>query len=212
MPRVVLTAPPDLGVDAEYKAYKDWLLDNYYDHLCSYCLLRDDDAEVDHYEPRGYAPDRVHDPKNLLLACARCNGAGGKSDYHPRHADRWKKRHDTSGHMVIDSRVDDFALLYEIQPNGAIDAKPGISRDRAAWNIALLKLDLGTADRSRREILGLLQACELAVGHIEAGNQPEQYERMLVELLPQLAGYRLFLRTFGVVISTNLEARLATAR
>lgn len=89
MPVVRMTAPPVLRRrSGKYEYFREWLLDNFYSRLCSYCLIQYDDLHIDHYEPREYSPHRVNDPSNLLLACPKCNGRAGKSDYHPKFLSR----------------------------------------------------------------------------------------------------------------------------
>ena len=66
-------------------------------NLCSYCLIQHESLEVEHYEPKDYAPEKIDDPGNLLLACRRCNGPGGKGDYHPQHKVRRRLPHDRTG-------------------------------------------------------------------------------------------------------------------
>ena len=209
MPQVTLSARPILGANAKYGDYREWLLQNYFDHLCSYCLLRDDGVQIDHYEPVNYTQHRKHDPSNLLLGCDRCNGPGGKGDYHPLHAARRRLPLDTSGHMVIDSRAEDFARLYEIGDQGDISARPGATEGRAKWNIVVLKLDLRSCNDRRAEVLRLVKACEVIVMQIKGDEaRRETNERLLAQLLPSLASYRVFLHVFGIVVSEALMARL----
>src|SRR5262245_11986059 len=211
MPIVQLSAPPDLGAKAKYQDYGPWLLSHFFDHLCSYCLIRDDGVEVDHYEPRQMSPDKVHDPANLLLGCGRCNGAGCKSDYHPLHSKRRRKRDDTSGYLVLDVRVDDFAAMFEITADGGITSRAGHEADRAIWNITLLKLSLDTPTKRRKECLQLLEACEIAIELIaEGGGAAERGNGILASLLPELASRRLFFHVYGIPVSAPLDARLAT--
>jgi hypothetical protein len=84
VPRIRLPAPRT--TQESFSLYRPWLLREFWDHACSYCLIRDDGVQIDHYEPRAYAPARIDDPSNLLLGCGRCNGRAGKSDYHPFHS------------------------------------------------------------------------------------------------------------------------------
>jgi hypothetical protein len=211
MPLVDLGTAPDFGANAKYTAYRDWLLRHFFRSLCSYCLLRDDNLEIDHYEPSKFAPNREHDPTNLLLGCGRCNGRGGKSDYHPHHKARTRLPHDTSGHLVLDVRVDDFAGFFEVRREGQIRPRPGSGEDRAAWNVALLKLDLEPCDTNRRELQNLLEACEMAVVASREATTTEDVERwgaVLTNLLPELAGRRLFFDVFGLRVSDELRGQL----
>lgn len=207
--RVDLGTPPDLGPNAKYGDYKGWLQRHFYRNLCSYCLLQHQTLQVDHYEPQAWVRERLHDPTNLLIGCARCNGRSGKSDYHPKHEGRTRLPRDRTGHLVLDVRVDDFADLFAIAPDGAISPKSGPQADRAAWNASLLCLDL--CSPARREFLDLLKACEGAlVAHREARSPEDgaKFEGFLTTLLPQLAARKLFFDVYGLQISDDLRARL----
>lgn len=207
--RVDLGTPPDLGPNAKYGHYKEWLQQHFYRNLCAYCLLQHETLQVDHYEPQAWATDRCHDPTNLLIGCGRCNGRSGKSDYHPNHAQRTRCPRDTSGHLVIDVRVDDFANMFAIAADGVISAKTGPQADRAAWNAALLCLD--RCDTARREFLDLLNACESALVAYREAQSPDEaakFEGFLTTLLPQLAARKLFFDVYGLPISAELRARL----
>ena len=158
MAAVRLSKPPRLPAHAHYSLYRDWLLNNFYDHLCSYCLLQHESLEIEHVEPVQYAPNRKNDPSNLLLACRRCNG--GKSDYHPLLGSRRTRTQDRTGFSVLDVRRDDFTDLYEITQDGRLQPKPGQHYERAIWNVLLLKLDIKFVADKRAECLRILHACE----------------------------------------------------
>lgn len=205
MPRVVLGEPPALQGRASYRDYEPWLLEHFFDHVCAYCLLRDLGAEVEHYEPTSYAPGRRDDPTNLLLACGNCNGPGGKGDYHPDHGARRRKPHDTTGYRVLDIREDDFAEMMALRDDGQLEPR-GTDRDRAAWNIALLKLDL--RDDERAKLLRLAEAAELA---LEPGRDEEtakKLEMLLAKLTPDLVGRALLLEVLAIPMSAELRAHL----
>lgn len=229
MSRVSLGAPPQLLGVVRYGNYRPWLLRHFFDSLCSYCLLRGEGLDVDHYEPQQYAPGRVDDPSNLLLGCSGCNGPGGKWDYHPLHATRRCRPRDTSGHLVIDVRNDDFAALFSIGPDGAITARPGQQRDRALWNITLLKLDL--RDAWRKEVLDLAESCEDAILGLKEARRDrtlwlrlarrmglvktagpsfsvDRWDRVLSRLLPELARRALLLEVFEIPVSKALALKL----
>jgi hypothetical protein len=200
MPTLKLTTPPNLGAGAKYPDYKPWLLGEFFDHICSYCLLRNESVQIDHYEPKTFRPERVDDPLNLLLGCPRCNGRAGKSDYHPDHAKRTRLPADTTGFSVIDVRADDFARLFEVAADGQIRARPGPDKRRANWNIVLLKLDL--VNKERQFNLNLLEACERAL-HTEM-------EKQLELLLPELTRRALFFQAFGIHVTPALLERIQT--
>jgi hypothetical protein len=209
VPRLKLMSPPDLGSGAKYPAYKPWLLENFFDHLCSYCLLRNESVQVDHYEPQGYRPERADDPRNLLLGCPRCNGRAGKSDYHPDHARRTRLPGDRTGFLIIDVRADDFAKLFEVTAQGTIRARPGPDQARAAWNIPLLKLDL--VDQDRKFNMDLLDLCERAAEACEDAGKATlhaEMEKQLELLVPELGRRALFFEVFGIAMTPRLLDRL----
>jgi hypothetical protein len=211
MPTLKLTTPPNLGAGAKYPDYKPWLLGEFFDHICSYCLLRNESVQIDHYEPKTFRPERVDDPLNLLLGCPRCNGRAGKSDYHPDHAKRTRLPADTTGFAVIDVRADDFARFFEVGADGQIRARPGPDKSRAAWNIVLLKLDL--VNEARQFNLDLLDACESA---LHACNDPNRtalhaaMKKQLELLLPELTRRALFFQAFGIHVTPALLERIQT--
>jgi hypothetical protein len=209
MPVVTLGPAPDFGPAARYSEYRSWLLKHFFDHICSYCLIRNKAVQVDHYEPKVYAPARINDPSNLLLGCPHCNGRACKSDYHPLHASRTSRRDDTTGFSVIDVRVDDFALLFEVTTDGHIRPRPGPNKDRASWNIALLKLDF--MDDARKSNIKLLRACERAMEGAMDDNNAElraRCEQILLDLIPELAQRALFFKVFDIRVTPRLAARI----
>lgn len=203
MPVLKLTPPPDVPPGTKYPAYKAWLLEHFFDHLCSYCLLRNEAVQVDHYEPQSYKPERRDDAENLLLGCPRCNGRAGKSDYHPLHTKRTRLPDDTTGFSIIDVRVDDFAKLFEVNAQGGIRARPGPDEKRAAWNIPILKLDC--VDQDRKFNMDLLDVCERALRACEARTAAApDMEKQLAVLVPELARRALFFVVFGIAVSPRL--------
>src|SRR5262245_59562265 len=142
MARIELRPPPLLSAGTSYQQYKRWLLDNFFQNLCSYCLIQHESLEVDHYEPKEYKPERINDPTTLLLACRRCNGPAGKGDYHPQYAARRRLPHDHTGFNVLDVRRDNLGSLFVLQASGELNVRPGPYAEWAVWNILLLKLDI----------------------------------------------------------------------
>lgn len=203
--------PSDLG-EVPYTSYRPWLLEKLYCRVCAYCLVHNPVViHIDHYEPRGYAPHRVDDPKNLLLACSACNGRGGKGDYHPLYQSRTRLPQDSTGHHVLDVRRDDLGRMYEVLRSGRLRARPGATEHRAIWNIALLKLDLTSYEVVRSEYLDTLDAAEQLVREIEESDEANSgsRERILDTLVRYLARRRLFFDVFDIEISKGLTARLA---
>ena len=211
MARISLGNPPNLGPNAQYQDYLPWLKRSFFENMCAYCGLPDPAVEIDHYEPRQYAPHRYHDPTNLLLACSRCNGRGGKSDYHHRHQYRTRLPHDRTGFAVIDVRQENPADLLAIGQDGSIDPRPvNGSTARASWLIVLLKLRRFGRRRRRKELLDLALACELLLQERRRGNHHAQHA--LNRLMPQLARRLRFFETFDLSLSVGLRAELVLLR
>jgi hypothetical protein len=108
----------------------------------------------------------------------------------------------------MDVRVDDYAVFFEIKTNGNICLRDGAEKDRAAWNITLLKLDLPMCDKRREELLQLLNACEKLVEWIQDEPTHDHYRALLDHLLPELARRSLFLHVFGILISETLRIQI----
>ncbi len=110
--------------------------------------------EVDHVEPESLSPSRAKDPTNLLPACGTCNGPTGKWDYHPQKRPRKKCPTDDHGFLALDPRSDDFASLYEVQPDGKLVVCSGPAEDRALWNRdVLFRLDRPQLKKWRQQTL-----------------------------------------------------------
>lgn len=215
MATIELGRPPTLGADAKYEEYRPWLDRAFYLQICAYCLLRNPQLHIDHYEPQKYAPSRLHDPRNLLLGCQACNGRGGKSDYHPNHSTRTRLPGDSTGHLVIDVRVDDFAKLFEVSCEGEICARPGTSQARAEWNIVLLNLQRKVYDTLRKENLETLDAAEKVASCLEsgrAGDTQAVLEELLAKMVTHIARNRPFFDALGIAITPGLRARVEAAR
>lgn len=193
--------PPALPSHADYTLYKDWLMHNFYQNLCSYCLLQHVSLQIDHYIPVAFVPERNQDPTNLLLACERCNCS--KSDYHPLFSGRRTRKNDTHGFNVLDIRVDNFAGLFKITADGQLLPKTGPEYERAIWNVLLLKLDVSFVNEKRAECLRFLNACEGLIS--KKGKDAEQYLNMLI---PFCAQRYLFFRAFDIPVSPELASHL----
>ena len=92
--------------------------------------------------------------------------------------------------------------------------RPGAGFRRAAWNIAFLKLDRGSAPARRHELLEFVDACERALAKIAGTPDPDaraELERIIVKVVDHVARRRLFLRVFGIEVSSGLERRLDEA-
>ena len=200
--------PPALSASVDYKAYRPWLLFDYYKNLCSYCLLHHEELHEEHYEPKHYAPTRVNDPTNLLLACARCNGGGGKGDYHPNHLHRHRGNKTTHGFHIIDVREDDFGQLMTLDSSGRLQARPGDSRDRVEWNIVFLKLNLAGVPERRRTLLRMRDAGEGLVLKSRNGDEHRAFEVMA----DNAADHLLFFEVLNLPLSEALRAELVARK
>lgn len=210
MATITLSEAPEL-VDADYHDYRAWLDGNFFYQICAYCLLHSPDLEIDHYEPQKYATDRIHDPSNLLLGCGTCNGPACKKDYHPQHARRTTRKHDTTGFLILDIRADDLAELYSVSIEGRISPKKGLARERAKWNIEILKLDMKAREDRRRENLEMLDSADVLMGLVaeqESEVVRQELELVLTRLVGLLAKDRLFFDVFGIPMSAELRARV----
>ena len=215
MPTLDWGPPPALGVDARYEDYRPWLERAFYLRICAYCLIRHPHLHIDHYEPQKYAPLRLHDPTNLLLACSSCNGKSGKSDYHPEHSARTRLPRDTFGHLVMDVRADDFARLFEISAEGEILARPGPFQQRAVWNIVLLNLRREAYDKLRKENLDDLATAERIVKVLDAGSGGDKQailEELLAGMVRRIARGRPFFAALGIAITPALMTRVEAVR
>lgn len=216
MPTIDFGEPPFLGDDAVYTDYRPWLERVLYLRTCAYCVLRHIHLHTDHFEPRGYAAARIHDPTNLVLGCEGCNGRGGKSDYHPGHAGRTRLPRDASGFSVVDIRADDFAELFVVRENGAIRARPGVHAERASWNIVLLNLAREAYDTVREENLETLSTAERVIRRLNTARGNPKKLGALREILDthvrDLARTLLFFDAFGIPMSPELRSRVEAAR
>lgn len=124
----------------------------FYLDICSYCLQQyRSSLSIDHYVPRSFATDRIDDPTNLLLSCNTCGRQ--KSDYHPNHTARRRLPHDRTGFLVLDLRREDSSQMFRVRAEGSLELHPELGepeRERAAWNVALLRLEM-------RRILDILE-------------------------------------------------------
>ncbi len=207
MARIELTAPPNLRKQAKHPEYKAWLAENFYLDICSYCLQQyRDSLSIDHYIPRQFDPSRIDDPGNLLLSCQSCGRQ--KLDYHPEHVTRRRLPRDTTGFMALDVRADDLAELVVIEDDGALSPRPtlgGSEYERAAWNVALLRLDLKDAQRAR-----LLEKLRLVEGlrQVDEAERTKRERESLDILEHDLAEHLPAIRAFGLPLSSDLRASL----
>ena len=209
MATIRLTTPPTIHHYHTYTIYKPWLLENFFYHICAYCLLQHNALEIDHYEPKYYAPDRITDPTNLLLACPICNGRGGKSDYHPQHMNRTRLPQDKTNYLAIDVRTESFGDLYQVMPEGTLKPNLGENQDRAAWNAEkLFKFNLEYCRNKRKELLDLLNVCEQLLSvkkTIVENGTLDKADKLLRQLIPSLSRQFLFFQVFDIPVSNDLQ-------
>lgn len=211
MAKVELTPPPNYPKGTRYAAFKPWLLENFFQDLCSYCLQQYATLSIEHYEPQSYAASRIDDPTNLLLGCANCQPK--KSDYHPHHASRRRLSQDTTGFRVLDVRDDDLSEWFEVLPSGELRARGGPTQARAVWNAAtLLRLDL--YDQERKRLLHKLTVTERLLEALDTGakQRTERDGAVLDVLIGELAERLVFFDAFGLTISDALRRSLEKRR
>ncbi|MBL8842265.1 MAG: HNH endonuclease [Planctomycetes bacterium] len=188
--------------DARHDARAYWSEALWFE-LCAYCLLSSDALELDHHEPRQFAPDRAGDPLNLRLACRNCNGR--KGDYHPAHATRRRKAGVATPRPVPDIARDDFGQWFELLEDGSLGARGGAFREHAVFALVLFPWCLDPFVRRRAELLDKLRLCERALLHepLDAHGQA-----LLETILRDLARQCLLLIALDVSISDALWNRL----
>lgn len=211
MAKVELTPAPWHPAGTRYEAFKPWLLENFFQDLCSYCLQQYATLSVEHYEPQKYAESRINDPTNLLLGCANCQPK--KSDYHPLHTGRRRLPRDTTGFRVLDVRNDDLNEWCEVLPSGELRARGGSTQARAVWNAAtLLRLDL--YDQGRKRLLHKLAVTEKLLEALNTGakQRTPHDEAVLDVLVGELAERLVFFDAFGLAASDALRTLLEERR
>lgn len=208
MARLRITEPPELAPGSSYPKYKPWLLFNFYRNTCSYCLTQHRALEIDHYEPKAFAPSRENDPTNLLLACRFCNR--NKWDYHPLYLTRHRDRNELRGFPVIDVRAEDYAEFYSLdETNGQLFARPGAQQDRAAWNAFLLGLDHDDLARIRSGLLEKLTLCE---GLMDYPDDDETVRETFRVLLRECSENFLLFDAFDIEMSNRLRDEIKEYR
>lgn len=196
--------PPPKGlIGRPYGHSRDWLDINFYEQLCSYCLLQfKETLHIEHHEPQAYNASKINDPSNLLLGCPWCNS--GKSDYHPNHATRRRLPRENRGFSVIDIRIEDFAGIFEICPDGSLRAKNGSEQERVEFNItALLRLNTKSRNERRVRCLDYLYTCE---GLLNLNDTNEEIDKAINVLVRECAERRLFYKAFDIPLSEALLA------
>jgi hypothetical protein len=154
--------------------------------------------EIEHYEPQKYKPERKDDPTNLLLSCRKCNS--GKGDYHPDYDGRRRMRSNTDGHSVIDIRKDDFSELYTLRENGELLLNNGKEKERAKFNIVLLRFDTPKIKNRRKRCLEYISGAESLIGVTGKG-----VEEALKILVGECAKRYLFIQAFDIAVSDDLK-------
>jgi len=202
-------APAPRGLKGKpYKYYRDWLNINFYEQVCSYCLLQfKENLQIEHHEPQKYAADRINDPGNLLLGCSWCNS--GKRDYHPRHTTRTRLPRESRGFSVIDIRAENFAELFEVNPSdGELRARVGSHRERAKFNIVvLLRLNATSYKKMRARCLEYVASCEDLLRLKNADHKIKKARSILVR---ECAERYPFYKAFDIALSEDLTGLIET--
>ncbi len=198
-----------------HRDYAEWLEHRVYDRACAYCLEHARILEIDHVVPEALDQTRSKDPTNLLPACATCNGHTGKWDYHPDLSPRFKCRGDTHGFLALDPRVDDYATLYAVLPDGRVSAHDGEHWTRAEWNASVLfRLNRRTLVLWRRQAMDLARAAEYLVDELErlgTAALPAAATRCDV-IVREVAQRLVFFELFEIALSPALLARATEMR
>lgn len=206
--------PPDL-IPTRHTDYRPWLEHRCYDRACAYCLEHARVVEIDHVEPEALAPERAKDPKNLLPACATCNGPTGKWDYHPRRNPRKKRPHDDHGFLALDPRADDYARLFEVDGEGDLAVRPGPTAERVLWNRdVLFRLNRPKLRQWRKQAQDLARVAEHLVDAVAAqGAMPEAGAIARRDaLVREVAQRLLFFELFEIALSEELLAQATAMR
>lgn len=204
MGRLILSDPPKITGVPRYTKYRNWLKDNFYHYLCGYCFAVNEFAVIDHIAPKEAFPSLAHRHDNLILSCQICNRQ--KGDYHPNHSTRKRFGKKIINHLVVNCKIDDFAQIFEVQLDGNIFPKPGISFEKAGWSIVLLSLDRDYLNTYRATMFRNLRNLDAA---LNIKDPPEQLKPMIAALIEAVAKTQLFYRVMGIPISTLVEQAIA---
>ncbi len=170
-------------------------------HTCCYCgrSTSEEDSHIEHFKPQeAYEPDAL-DYSNLHVSCLRTLGPGD-----PLHCGHGKRSEFDPGQII--SPLDpacESRFLY-VGQSGAIVAKdPG--DNRAAYMVALLKLDIPYLRQLRSQVLqGYFPEGILAMA------TDEQMRTLIADAdLPDVRGHQ---RSFAHVIRAYGNEQLAKRR
>ena len=183
-------------------------MDNMHFHFCSYCIVSHEQLEIEHFEPKTMSPKKINDPGNLLLACGKCNGRAGKSDYHPKNKNRTKGK--DKRFNVINVRKDNFEKLFELnQQTGELKPLVGSNYEKAINNIVLLNLDRPFLRKMRREYCEMLNTVRQLMA---VRKQDAAIKSYLNKLLSGIEEYELFFFVFLIKFNRNLKRNLSVKR
>lgn len=207
MARLDFIPAPERLNGKHYRYYRDWLNINFYEQLCSYCLLQfKESLQIEHHAPQKYDAKRKNDPSNLLLGCSWCNS--GKKDYHPNHSTRKRLPREDRNFSVIDIRMEDFADLFEISPDGELKAKRGKQRERVKFNIVdLLRLNTKSYKIMRARCLEYVDMCE---GLLDLDHPNEEINKALNGIVRECAERYPFYKAFDIPLSDTLITLIET--
>lgn len=160
--------------------------------------------EVDHYEPKDMSPGKINSPSNLLPACRSCNGRGGKSDYHPKFANRTKGKN--KNFKIIHPVNDDFHLLFDIMNDGSLKPKAGRHYEKAVQNIVMLKLNRPSLNKIRKHYLVILENLNVLLSAKLKGKNSAQKSHVQ-NLIGVALDFELFYFVFGIKINRAIKRR-----
>lgn len=123
---VVIRRKTNIDKRNNYKKYRSELEEDFH-NICGYCGKNKEclyeEHEIDHFVPRGIAPDRLNDYNNLVYACKKCNGSKLK-DW-PTN-DRDKSHDDKVGYC--DPAIEEFDMHLGRDEQGNIYYKTEIGK------------------------------------------------------------------------------------
>jgi uncharacterized protein (TIGR02646 family) len=126
------------------KNYLEYRQELRFDFVCScaYCSMTELEAsgigfEIDHYYPRKYRSDLIHNYENLMWSCQYCNRY--KSDYYP------SEERQSKGHVIIRPDKDDPRKHFEAKKY-RLEGKTETGR----FNIDVLELNRQQLRRVRQ--------------------------------------------------------------
>ena len=198
MAKIKPTVPSQIYVD-DYTKYRPWLLSNFYDQICLYCLINHRAVEIDHYKPSSAFPAFKHDYKNLLLSCSTCNK--NKGDYHPQNKNRNRAKKNHSGFYVINVLNSDIVKILDMKKNGEMQPVPGSQEFVGRNNIDLLGLNVDFLVKARRHFIDMLRMAE----YLESISSKDATARYALQtLVDNISRSELFYKIMDIKIDSKI--------